>query len=85
MFEVKSGIPAPKDNLGRKSSYPFAVMKVEQYFDAPRDMGKAANGADRRRASVAGAAYAWAKLNNPEAKFTTRTIDENTVRCWRVK
>lgn len=89
MFELLDKpmpIPPRKGGPGGKPIYPFAQMEVGgPPFDAPSDMGRNVYGTDRRQNTVSSAARRWAKRHCPTAKFTTRTIDENTVRCWRVK
>ena len=65
--------------------YPFADMKVGEHFDAPRDMGTGKNGSDRRQNSIGTSARGYKKRSGSSAKFTIRVIDENTVRCWRIK
>lgn len=62
--------------------YPFDDMAVGDHFDRPRDRG-AVNGSDRRQKSIMAAAKAWRKRRGSDAQFTTRLIDDNTVRCWR--
>ncbi len=84
MFEVKSGIEAPTSG-SRDKIYPFDTMKVGDHFEAPRDMGRTRRGQDARQGSIGVCSRAYAKKHNPEAKFTVRVIDENTVRCWRIK
>ena len=64
--------------------YPFATMEVGDIFDAPRTMGRYTSRADARQASIIASAHAWAKRNNPTARFATRIIDEATVRCRRI-
>lgn len=62
--------------------YPFDDMAVGDHFDRPRDRGMV-NGSDRRQKSIMAAAKAWRKRRGSDAQFTTRLIDDNTVRCWR--
>lgn len=92
MFELhEECIPIPPRGGGTadggKALYPFSQMVPGgPPFDAPRDMGKASHkGGDRRLSSITSCARSWAITHCPTAKFTTRLIDENTVRCWRVK
>ena len=87
MFAInqdKIPVPACVRTGGRHAVYPFAQMQVGDSFDAPRDRGDKPNGDDRRRDIISSCANGWAKKHNPTAKFTTRLIDEKTVRCWRV-
>lgn len=81
---IKNAPPVPRKSNGRKAVYDFAKMEIGDVFDAPRDMGRNANGVCKRQASISSCARGWAKKHNPSAKFTTRAIDENTVRCWRI-
>jgi hypothetical protein len=60
-------------------------MDVGDAFDAPRDMGTKPNGTDRRMAAISSAAYNWAKRHNTEAKFHVWCLDDQTVRCRRMK
>lgn len=87
MFQIEKNIPAPlgSGEAGRKSLYPFAFMEVGDSFAAPRDMGKDKRGVCQRQNSIASCSRRWAKLHDPESKFATALVDENTVRCWRVK
>lgn len=62
--------------------YPFDDMAVGDHFDRPRDRGMV-NGSDRRQKSIMAAAKSWRKRRGSDAQFTTRLIDDNTVRCWR--
>lgn len=80
MFEVikNAGTPSPVNQ------YPFAKLEVGDAFDAPRDMKSCSTKRDTRQVSILNAARYYSKHYNPEAKFTTRIIDENTVRCWRI-
>jgi hypothetical protein len=81
---IKDAGPAPARKGGGVSIYPFAQMEVGDAFDAPRDIGRQKSGNDRRQGIVSACARGYAKKHNPTAKFVTRLIDENTVRCWRV-
>lgn len=66
--------------------YHFAEMEVGDSFDAPRDMGAAGNGADKRQRAIGASAASFSRYHhNGERKCSVRLIDENTVRCWRVK
>lgn len=79
-----AGAEFPEPCKGRPALYPFASMAVGDTFDAPRNLGKRPGGKCRRQDSVIASAKAWARRNNPEAKFATRLIDDNTVRCKRI-
>lgn len=63
--------------------YPFDTMSVGDHFDSPRNRGMTENNSDRRQKSIMAAAKAWRKRRGSGAQFTTRLIDDNTVRCWR--
>lgn len=41
------------------------------------------NGKDARASSIGSSARTWAKKHCQWARFTTRLIDDHTVRCWR--
>lgn len=75
-------LPIPP--IGRKRVYGFADMAVGDHLDMPRDMGADPYGRDLRQKSVLAAASKWAKRHNPDARFATRLIDNDTVRYWRV-
>ena len=84
-FEIKRGapIPPPKAGPGARVPYPFDKMEVGDCFDAAR-IGRKGKGNDITQTRISAAANAWAKINSPTAKFTTRIIDDKTVRCWRI-
>jgi hypothetical protein len=86
MFDVIKNCPAPTPlyGRGRPNLYPFHQMEVGDAFDAPRDLGKQRGGTDRRQNNINNCTVNFRKNHNPDARFTTRLIDENTVRCWRV-
>lgn len=72
----------PRQRSGMQ--YPFDDMAVGDHFDRPRDRGVTENNSDRRQKSIMAAAKAWRKRRGSDAQFTTRLIDDNIVRCWRV-
>lgn len=88
MFEISKEMvpvaPLSRSRSGRLKVYPFADMAVGQHFDAPRDMGRAAGGNDKRQSAVSSCARSYVRKHNPGAWFVTRTIDAGTVRCWRI-
>lgn len=86
MFEIikNTELPPLKAGKGGVAIYPFAAMEVGDGFDAPRDMGEGKTGADRRRNSIGVCANRWAKRHNPTAKFTTRLLNDDFVRCVRI-
>lgn len=73
----------PNRRQGGPVEYPFADMQVGDGFDAPRDMGKNKAGSDKRQRDISARWIAWAKKNNPTAKFTVRMLDDATIRCVR--
>ena len=81
MFEIEKNVQVPVHSW--VAIYNFGGMEVGDSFTAPRDMGSRGR-ADSRRASISSAAIQYAKRSNPAAKFTTRIIDDDTVRCWRI-
>ena len=81
----KTTHPVPsRIGRGPEPLYPFAQMEVGDSFDAPDDMGAYKNGSSKRQNAISSSARGYAKKHASEAKFTTRKIDENTIRCWRV-
>lgn len=74
----------PPPTRKRRAIYPLHEMEVGQAFDAPRDMGLTSSNTDRRAHAVSCAIYMFRRRRNPSAHFTTRLIDDQTVRCWRV-
>jgi len=87
MFIVRSDIPIPsKDDPRRRKPfvYPFDQMEVGDSFDAPRDRGVYKDGTDARQRAIATCAYQYRTRYKPEARFITRSIDKETIRCWRI-
>lgn len=85
MFPIIKNAPPPvPKQTGRASVYKFDAMEINDAFDAPRDCGKTKDGSDARQNRISNCAGQWAKRKNPSAKFTTRLLDENTVRCHRI-
>ena len=76
-MQIEKGIPLPSKRDGRPPKYPFAAMSVTDSFAAPA-------ATKNEHASLFALATAWAKRNNPGAKFATRRVDDKTVRIWRV-
>ena len=72
---------------GRIPIYPFAGMKVGDYFECADDMGKGRDGYSNRQNTVNACSRTWVKRNNPTAKFATRVITKEdgtrVVGCWR--
>lgn len=87
-FTVERGISVPPRTFGgrgRPPRYPFAQLRVGDSFAVTRaQYGKGAADANQMLSGVCNLARNYAKHHNPSAKFTTRKIDENTVRVWRI-
>lgn len=82
---IRNAPPLPPSRPGTAPIYPFADLEPGDAFDAPRDMGADKFGKDRRLSSVQTSARSWAKRHNPDARFSVRCIDQDTVRCRRDK
>lgn len=76
--------PRPERQGQTRSLYPFARMQVGQAFDAPRDCGITRRGECKRQRYVCHCARSYALRHNPAARFVTRMVDAQTLRCWRV-
>lgn len=72
MIEIEHNVPVPSSH---NSKYPFAEMQVGDSFTVPNE----------QCASVAGSATNWGDRQTPAVRFTTRRIDEKSVRIWRIK
>ena len=83
MFEIIKNAPPPSVK-GKRHTYLFANMEVDDAFDAPRDMGKNKDGGDKRQISILACARFYKKTSGSSAKFTTRILDADTVRCHRI-
>lgn len=86
MYDIIKNAEIPvnkRRGSGRTPKYPFAKMKKGDGFDAPRDLGKH-KGGDRRQRNVSCAASCYVKNHNPNAKFTVRLLNKDTVRCVRI-
>lgn len=62
---------SPPSLAGRPAKYPFGSMEVGDAFDAPKSL----------RSKIATAASYWGAQKG--AKFSIRTLDEQTFRVWR--
>jgi hypothetical protein len=82
MFEIKKGVPLPANAV--EVIYNFAGMDVGDCFFAPDDQGKTKIGASKRQNTISGCVRAYVKRHNPSAKFTTRSIGDGTIGCWRI-
>lgn len=81
---IRDAGPPPPAKGGRGvSMYPFAELEVGDAFDAPRDGVRTKHGQDRTQVRVARSACAYVSRHAPSKKFTTRLVDEQTVRVWR--
>lgn len=72
-IKIDKNIPIPK--TGTKSIYPFAEMEVGDSFSV--DISQ--------QAGVKSSSYAFGNRQTPIRKFTTRKINENEARIWRIK
>jgi len=66
----KSSITIPKALAGPRRIYPWHEMEIGNWFDAPLP----------KRASIISS---FSRFKPKE--FTTRKIDDKTVRVWRIK
>jgi hypothetical protein len=72
--KIEKGVTLPpRKYSGRPWKWPFPEMKVGELFAVPKDT----NPDSFRNRAV----YASAKL---QRKFTTRKMEDGTLRCWRV-
>lgn len=88
MFEIEKGVPLPDRRAGGpkgKSKYPWASMQVGDSFTAASRGPTKTGMQNKTQNSLSASARHWA-LNSGNRTFrvSTRIIDENTVRCWRV-
>lgn len=73
-FEIERGIEITKPVLER-TKYPFRYMEVGDSFTIPIN----------KRSGAVSSARAWGDRQDPERRFTLRTIDKKTARIWRVE
>lgn len=71
MFKVENEVPLPAPRPYTK--YPFHDMKVGDSFAIPAELIDKASRA----------AYAHGKAHG--MRFTTRTLEDGSGRCWRVE
>lgn len=90
-FAIKRGIPIPTSReLSAKSTwdrpdFDFKAMAVDECFDVwPHEISPDID-LIRTQNLVSGAAATFRKKFAPEKVFTTRQIQGQFVRCWRVK
>ena len=82
---IEKNVPLPKPRMrGGVTVYPFPQMEVGDSFALPRDRGQTLTGSCKTQNILSSCARNYAKKHNPEARFSIRLIDENTVRVWRV-
>jgi hypothetical protein len=73
-YKISSDFPIPPPtSKGHKRRYPLDKMEVGDSFLVPK--------AEER--TIRNAVYLWASRHNK--KFTIRTLDNGTIRCWRIK
>lgn len=72
--------PLPEPLPDNRNRYPFADMKVQDFFEIPADPGDKA----RIRHRIYCAAKDWAARNQPEWQFSVQRTATGVV-CWRVK
>jgi hypothetical protein len=71
-YPIESGIPLPKPATRSGSKYPFAQMRIGDSFVV-----------DKRQDQFGNTVIYGAKQTG--FKFTTRKIDANSTRIWRIK
>ena len=84
-YEIESDIPIPES--GRRM-YPFADMSVGDSFKAHPRKGDVENfglaeAMKRLRGSLVSSSTNYGKRNG--VRFSLRTIDDHTMRCWRAE
>lgn len=81
MFEIESDVPLYGKKIpGRKSKYPFSLMKVDDSFLVQCHEKRKRN----IQTSLMGCANRWKEKNKKNWKFTTRE-ETNGIRIWRIK
>lgn len=73
MIEIEHNVPVEKTNY-RKSKYPYTEMEVGDSFVVPLI----------NRSGAVSSCLGWGQRQSPIRKFTSRLINETTVRVWRV-
>jgi hypothetical protein len=73
-IKADRGIPIPKPR-SQERKYPWHTMNVGDSFAFPADIGETS-----ARTSVSHANRRYGKK-----RFSIRRLDDNTLRCWRVK
>lgn len=71
-IKIESNIPIPTQTRN-KSKYPWDEVKVGQSFMMPTKIHAASQ------------ARYYAQKRLAPKRFTIRTIDANSCRCWRIK
>lgn len=89
-FSIKRGIPIPTSREARvkptwtRPEFHFGAMDVGDCFDVwPHEVGDQPLIVVQN--TVSGAAASFRTKSAPEKRFTTRQIQGQFVRCWRVK
>lgn len=91
------GVQPPAERRSPSVAYPFAKMNVgdsfavqvkpalieNEYGEEEIDHLETRNRVRRVRQSLSSAMTRYSKLH-PGVKFSLRTVDETTLRCWRV-
>lgn len=91
------GVNPPVERRSRASAYPFANMNVgdsfavqvkpalieNEYGEEEIDHLETRTRLRRVRQSLSSAMLTYSK-SHPGVKFSLRTVDETTLRCWRV-
>lgn len=78
-YVIQKGVPMPDSLVGKHNKridtiYPFADMKLKDCFTFPK--------ADRGKVQAAISGFC---KGHPTYHFAIRTIDGDTLGCWRVK
>ena len=91
------GVNPPVERRSRASAYPFAKMNVgdsfavqvkpalieNEYGEEEIDYLETRNRLRRVRQSLSSAMLTYSK-SHPGVKFSLRTVDDTTLRCWRI-
>jgi hypothetical protein len=76
-FKIEKDIPISEAVRGRRTKFPWQQMKVGDSVLLPKKYKRAS-------AIYASIAANWARKNEPEWKFITRTVEKG-VRVWRMR
>lgn len=83
-YTIEKNIPVSRKLGGRGLKYPIDQMDVGDSFAVPLVKPKNRWGQHPEQAAVGRCIIEWTKRNAPGKKFTTRKVDDNTLRVWRV-